>query len=637
MPSISDFISDNASSLAAKVRERMRPLHDPERDPVHPAISWLLRKPKGPQGHLITAATKALHRQRDVVWGLSMGCGKTYAAIATTHCYANSKPYAALVVCPPHLVEKWEREIRATIQGAVVIQVSCWREWLMLSRADKSLVKAPTWFITPISKAKLNAAWMPSFVKNKVSGMLTCPTCATVIDKKPHQPADIDWLCAMQRFCKKCKGSLWQYTGAEKIAPAKIVKRWMRGWFDMAILDEAHELRGDSTHAGEAAHHFVQAADKCQLLTGTLIAGKADDLRPTFFRLLPKRFLTRGFKWDSGQAFSEMYGKVETTIVQKQGRDNKFAAGRVSKKIRPGIMPQLYGDFVADRTLFLSLAEMGEALPEYKETTTPIDMPLDMATEYEKMCTALIAKFQELMQGDSPMLGYKFLPTIAEAILTYCDDPCGWGTICHKDEDKRLVPVYETKDITHAILPKEQALLDVLSENARQGKQSWVFSTRHATTDRLLSLLRSRFDTGHLTTAVPTTKREAWIATEGPKVQVMVSHPKLVETGLDLRGPKHNFTDLWFYSTGYQLMTVRQASARAWRIGQTKPCTTGFLYYKNTAQEKVIKHMARKLVAAQFVEGSISGGGLMSEADDASIELAIIKQLSESLNQRSRS
>jgi len=629
--SISDFIRENAPQLAAKVRERMKPLHDPSTDALHPVIGTLLRKPKGPQGHLITGAVKALHRQRDVIWGNSPGTGKTMCSISATHCVANGKPYACLVVCPPHLVDKWQREIKATVKGAVIIPIDGWKQWMMLSKATRKLVTAPTWFVTPASKAKLGAGWRAAFTMNKISGLLVCNDCAKPIYRKKNELADRAWLEAGKRFCADCGSALWQNFGAHKMAPSKIAKKWLKHsrLLSMVILDESHTLKSENTLAGEMLHDFVATAKKCQLLTGTLIAGKADDMRPTYFRLLPSRFRKAGYKWSDRGEFSAKYGKIETTITEKIGGSRSSV--RQTKKIRPGIMPNLFGDFIADRTLFLKLEDMGEELPEYRELTSAVPMAADVATEYTNMCKALIAKFDELVHSDNPMIGFRFLPTIAEAILTWPDDPSGWGDICYKDEGEALVPVFTPKEFSASILPKEQALLDALDANLKAGKQSWVFSTRHATTDRLLKLLRPRYDTGHLTTAVPTAKREAWIAKEGPKVQVMVSHPKLVETGVELFGQGYNFCAIEWFSTGYELNVVRQASARAWRLTQTKPCSTRYFYYEKTAQDKVIKYMARKLLAAQFIEGSLSGEGLLSETDETRIEMAIIKQLSESL------
>ena len=57
-------------------------------------------------------------------------------------------------------------------------------------------------------------------------------------------------------------------------------------------------------------------------------------------------------------------------------------------------------------------------------------------------------------------------------------------------------------------------------------------------------------------------EREEWIAKHGREFDVMISHPQLVSTGLDLfskRQGGHNYSTLVFYETGYNLFTMRQA------------------------------------------------------------------------------
>ncbi|MCY0877790.1 MAG: hypothetical protein OWU84_02430 [Firmicutes bacterium] len=44
---------------------------------------------------------------------------------------------------------------------------------------------------------------------------------------------------------------------------------------------------------------------------------------------------------------------------------------------------------------------------------------------------------------------------------------------------------------------------------------------------------------------------------------MVISHPALVEAGLDLLA----FPSLFWCSTGYNLFRLRQAPRRAWRIG----------------------------------------------------------------------
>ncbi len=117
----------------------------------------------------------------------------------------------------------------------------------------------------------------------------------------------------------------------------------------------------------------------------------------------------------------------------------------------------------------------------------------------------------------------------------------------------------------------------------------------------------------------------------------MISHPRLVETGLDLFSKKpggHNFSTLVFYETGYNLFTLRQASRRAWRIGQRQACRVYYFYYTSTMQERAMSLMGRKLAAAEAIEGKFSSDGLaaMAGEDGGSVEMALAKSLAEQLD-----
>lgn len=76
-----------------------------------------------------------------------------------------------------------------------------------------------------------------------------------------------------------------------------------------------------------------------------------------------------------------------------------------------------------------------------------------------------------------------------------------------------------------------------------------------------------------------------------------------------------------------QLNTLRQSSARHWRIGQDQECRTVFMYYKGTAQDQAVKHMAAKLMAAEYLEGNLEAVGLAADAADDSLEMSIVRSL----------
>jgi len=86
--------------------------------------------------------------------------------------------------------------------------------------------------------------------------------------------------------------------------------------------------------------------------------------------------------------------------------------------------------------------------------------------------------------------------------------------------------------------------------------------------------------------SVDTSKREAWYARQIKEgIEVVISHPKLVETGLDLL----DFPTILFYESGYSLHTLRQASRRSWRIGQRRDVVVKFLHYAGTMQETCLE------------------------------------------------
>jgi hypothetical protein len=83
---------------------------------------------------------------------------------------------------------------------------------------------------------------------------------------------------------------------------------------------------------------------------------------------------------------------------------------------------------------------------------------------------------------------------------------------------------------------------------------------------------------------------------------------------------------IW-YETGYSTFSLRQASRRSWRIGQTKPVTVRFLCYENTAQVGCLRMMGRKLLVSMALEGKFSESGLQSIDDGADVLTTLAREL----------
>jgi hypothetical protein len=106
-------------------------------------------------------------------------------------------------------------------------------------------------------------------------------------------------------------------------------------------------------------------------------------------------------------------------------------------------------------------------------------------------------------------------------------------------------------------------------------------------------------------------------------VQVTISHPKIIETGIDLM----NHSSLIFFESGYSLHTLRQASRRSWRIGQRQPVRVFYLYYEETVQSSCLRLMGKKLLVSLAMEGKFSREGLQSLDDDDDMLTAMAREL----------
>jgi hypothetical protein len=136
-------------------------------------------------------------------------------------------------------------------------------------------------------------------------------------------------------------------------------------------------------------------------------------------------------------------------------------------------------------------------------------------------------------------------------------------------------------------------------------------------------------------TTVDVKERKEWIDCHGPKYDVIISHPKLVETGLTLFSKKPggpNLTTLVFYETGYHTFTVRQAARRAWRIGQPHDCKVYYLYYRGGMQHQAMSLIAKKVAASTALEGEFSTEGLAALAGEDNAQMALARSLSERID-----
>jgi hypothetical protein len=447
---------------------------------------------------------------------------------------------------------------------------------------------------------------------------------------------------------RPCGAALWQYIAKPRVwAPADYIHRHMRGVFDYLVCDEVHEEKSESSARANALGALAASCRKVIAMTGTLIGGKAGHVRSLLFRLSPKSLKAEGLAWQDDMEFARRYGRVDTIVTEKVsvgGDDNRRSHGKSTTKRQaeqPGIMPTLYGRHLIGNTIFLSLKDVAADLPSYDEHPTAVRMSAELAEPYRETEKKLKDAVAQLLRRGN----HQLLSGMLHALLAYPDYPYDWKTIGYVDANSgphsRFVPVTTPPTLDRTTLwPKERKLLEILAEEKAQGRQVWVFAcytNSHPVLGRLEKIIQDAGYTVKVLDAdkVPTRSRSAWIARNAPGVDVIISHPQPVRTGLTLFDAMggHNFPSLVWYETGYDLFTLRQASRRSWRIGQRHPCRVYYLYYRETMQARAMGLMAQKLDASLALEGQFSAEGLAAmSADSGSLTMELAKSLVESID-----
>jgi hypothetical protein len=280
------------------------------------------------------------------------GTGKTLISLGAVHTHAEGRAYTALVVAPGHVTEKWCREILLTLPCVRVFAIEglgdstnhrghhgvnevklrhgrIAREGLRTSLTEMrlrndsrsarkrwaSICSYPSIFVIGRDRAKLGAFWRHAYQIARSGRYQGC-----VVNPDSGEPVylseDGERLLAMD--FKKAKlsevlgrgegtkharrplySALWQVDGTKtrRFAPIEFIGRYMAdGFFDYAIGDEVHELKGGDTAQGNALGTLAGCADHIAVLTGTLLGGYAADLYNILFRLEASRMVEEGFE-----------------------------------------------------------------------------------------------------------------------------------------------------------------------------------------------------------------------------------------------------------------------------------------------------------------------------------------------------
>ena len=590
--------------------------------------------------------------QKAVFGVMEMGYGKTPIALTIRSLIAARTKHLGgiglgltVVLCPPHLVRKWGREAKRLAPDAKIVTPEgdgAARQAQVHAAIDASargqdvilILSREAMKLGPLHRVGVVPKVYPAIGKRKV---WACPCGAPAVTKAEEGwgAEEIirfgEWIQALpgQEPPRRLMGKKCPACGVPYATSEAKPRRWplseaiyraaksgrVRNLF--LIADEVHEYRNASLQ-GTAFSRLFRVAKWAVLLTGTLFGGKASDL----YRLL---------RWTSPELrrmglgekeFVEQYGYAESVEIVDEKRSYGRRVTRSEFRERAGVSPAIYR-FLLGRTAFGALRDVAAALPGYKEERVEIAPP-DLGVDHIFTHSYGGRLYHEQGKGAlsawlRAALGYYNIAAVQP------EEDAHLYRFVHRDEDgyaeeEKIVlrlPIVPDS----SILPKEERLLKLLLEERKEGRKAVILleqTTTRPLPARLAALLKKAglravyLDTGK----VPASEREEWIEKHAHEMDALITHPKAVETGLDLV----MFQTVIAYEAIYAVISLAQAICRVWRLGQTRPVRV-FSFGHSGLELDAWDVIAAKIAWAKSVYGDFMPSALGEAGADANLNL----------------
>lgn len=385
-----EFITSNKKALAGYLNNKFSPMYQFDMNGLARWLDRIRLKGKYPlyaaQKHVIAAVTKGFEKRDSILLVGQMGVGKTaqgstaavaIASGAVKALHDDIRPdQVTLVVCPPHLVEKWKRELLSISPNMMVERIDRHEQVkVFMDKAARigagvpkiGLIKrdltklgcsrevAVVWRSEPVALWRHDQPTPEGYEPNQrlvKQRVPKCPICGcTVMQEKKGTsvPASENWLKSGKRTCSICQAPLWQEardTGSRpkpghKYPPKnpryrldEYLKRVYPDRVYLLIWDEIHEAANGDTGNGESFGRLAGLARKVLAMTGTPFNGKASSLfniEYHFNERVRQRYnwggaerLTRKQRGSSGfqqviEGSSQQRGRAESSWVSDMG------------------------------------------------------------------------------------------------------------------------------------------------------------------------------------------------------------------------------------------------------------------------------------------------------------------------------
>lgn len=643
-----EWFAKHGTTLADAVRADHTPIYDGALEGISfdsvqaPGVFEGDLKPRilDAQKRAAVAIVRAWKKRKSAVVSGEMGVGKTAVSVVAAVLAGHKK---VIVICPTHLVKKWVREVDTITKtkGAA-------RTVTKLADVDAFFADPSARFlIVSKERAKLGARWAPAFVPRRmrvteeaidyeataelrrqqyyssfstppvmktvtrIDRVRCCPACGKPIRNEEGTYANLEWLEKTKRACKACESPLWQAQpisarGTTRWPVAKYINQRFSGRYTL-IVDEVHQYASPSSDQSRAVQLLCTGASRLLAMTGTLYGGRASSIFHLLYKVDPQ--FRSIYEYTDSPRFVHDHGLFETAYdleeyTSRYGTRRNNSGGRVREI--PGVNPAML-NLILGYTVFLKLADLGHKMPPFTETVELLDHDPEVRSSARRL-----AEEVKTVLRDYP----KILGQYLMACLGYPDCPEHEQRIVAKGEfGYGEVEVASARAFALSMWPKDRRVIEIAKRERSKGRKTLVFFTqtgRRSPIPRVKAHLESAgLKVAVLDGSIAPDKREEWLQQKAGEFDVLLTNGRLVETGLDLLFA----TTIVQYSTEYSIPTLRQSTRRSWRLGQTRGVHVIYLAYRGTMQEVALALIARKMRAAELVDGNDIGG--LAQHDEA--------------------
>ena len=683
---LSDFMKAHGEKIAAHVLETYKPLYNLDPTPKEIAVLDAIGTHRKPlpgqeragllpaQRHAAAALARSIRKNSVANCQAEMGSGKTSIGSAVIELL---DAYPAIVICPPHLVPKWIREIEEVIPGAharelrrigrnsdEAYDVNDVRDFLDQYRQASETAKRtggskPKWVaVVAHTSAKFGTGWQPAVVWRKTRDPLTgkvvnacaCPSCGKVVmtekDGFVIPVTDLNELAEKRQFCRNhvpgweldpdgrikldgngdpvwgshaCKTPLFEFADARRHSIADYIAKHAQGKFKLLIADESHQFKSKSSDRGVAFHQLVTAAKWTLTLTGTFFGGKSTSIFWLLHRL--NHGVRRDFAFHDEKRWARLYGVLETTRRRRRDddadEDGVYTGNRRYRnqaKEQPGVSPAIVSRLL-DTTIFLSLKDLNLALPAYKEEVVALDMLDEQGQQYHSMDSGL----KQLAVQSSRYLSTWLQWSLARPNSAFRDEVVVVDEVDGEDgKSARKVPLMELPAINpngHKWLPKENWLADFCKLEKQQGRKVLIYVRQTGTRD-IQDRVQMPLQANGLRVSILGCNVDPRKREEWIAKRVNTIDALICNPRLVETGlDLVQFSSVVFFEIEYSLYTLWQSVRRVWRLGQTQPVKAIFSVYSSAMEATALALMGRKMKAAQLVYGDEVGGAIVPEEE----------------------